>query len=343
MPKISIIVPCYGVEKYLYRCVDSLISQTLKDIEIILVDDESPDKVPYMCDEWASKDSRIKVIHKKNGGLGMACNSGIEAATGEYIAFCDSDDYVDAACYETMYKYIKLTKSDAVYAGIKRIDEFGCVTPLSQPEKEAIYDNDSIINFMFDMVASVPSAPTERIRQMSAKIVLYSGDIIRKQRLKFHSERQFLSEDLLFNLDFLSHCNRVAELAQSFYYYYVNTASLSQTLRRDRFERYKVLREYMLTRYNFDCKQKEFNQRVDKMFIGYVRSAMIQIITSTLSTEEKLQLLSQICRDNIWQSISKEFPVNKLPLPKRGIYWLTKHKCTKMLYIFLNLINNVKK
>ena len=97
--KVSIIVPVYNVE----RCLTSLINQTLKDIEIILVDDESPDNCPAICDDYAQKDPRIKVIHKKNQGLGMACNSGMENATGEYIAFCDSDDYVDNCMYENMY------------------------------------------------------------------------------------------------------------------------------------------------------------------------------------------------------------------------------------------------
>ena len=101
-PKVSIVVPVYRVECYLDRCVQSLVNQTLKEIEIILVDDGSPDKCPQMCDEYAKKDYRVKVIHKQNAGLGMACNSGIEVATGDYIAFCDSDDYVDVKMQETM-------------------------------------------------------------------------------------------------------------------------------------------------------------------------------------------------------------------------------------------------
>lgn len=102
-PKISIIVPVYNVEKYIHRCIHSLINQTLRDIEIILVDDESPDSCPQICDEYASKDTRIKVIHKKNEGLGLTRNAGLEAATGEYIAFIDSDDWVDLVMYETLY------------------------------------------------------------------------------------------------------------------------------------------------------------------------------------------------------------------------------------------------
>ena len=87
MPKVSIIIPCYGVEKYLDRCMDSILKQTLNDIEIILVDDGSPDRVPEMCDNYASRDPRIRVIHKPNAGLGYARNSGLEIATGEFVAF----------------------------------------------------------------------------------------------------------------------------------------------------------------------------------------------------------------------------------------------------------------
>lgn len=105
--KISIIVPVYKVEQYLERCVKSLINQTYKNIEIILVDDGSPDQCPKMCDDYASEDSRIKVIHKKNGGLSDARNAGLDAATGEFIAFVDSDDWVEIDFIETLCKMQK--------------------------------------------------------------------------------------------------------------------------------------------------------------------------------------------------------------------------------------------
>jgi glycosyltransferase involved in cell wall biosynthesis len=130
--KVSIIVPVYNVEKYLDRCLTSLINQTLKDIEIILVDDESPDNCPAICDNYAQKDPRIKVIHKKNQGLGMACNSGMENATGEYIAFCDSDDYVDNCMYENMYYIAVKHEADAVYSGIKTVNQNGIVKPMNE-------------------------------------------------------------------------------------------------------------------------------------------------------------------------------------------------------------------
>lgn len=101
-PLISVIVPIYNVEKYLARCVDSIVNQTYKDFELILVDDGSPDNSGKICDEYAKKDSRIKVVHKKNGGLSDARNAGMAVATGEYISFIDSDDYVSDDFFECL-------------------------------------------------------------------------------------------------------------------------------------------------------------------------------------------------------------------------------------------------
>lgn len=104
-PKISVIVPIYNVEAQLPRCIDSLLHQTYKNIELILIDDESPDRCGAICDEYAAADKRVKVVHKKkNGGISAARNSGIDNSTGEYIAFVDPDDYVEADFIEFMYK-----------------------------------------------------------------------------------------------------------------------------------------------------------------------------------------------------------------------------------------------
>ena len=109
MDRISVIVPVYGVEAYLDRCVRSIVEQTYPDLEIILVDDGSPDNCGAMCDAWAERDSRIKVIHKENGGLSDARNAGLAVATGEYIAFVDSDDLIAATYIQQMYDAIRKT------------------------------------------------------------------------------------------------------------------------------------------------------------------------------------------------------------------------------------------
>lgn len=126
---ISIIIPIYKVEQYLDECVTSIINQTYKDLEIILVDDGSPDSCPQMCDEWAKKDARIKVVHKKNGGLSSARNAGLKVATGEYIGFVDSDDYVDGSMYEDLMQVMNQNEKTMVVSSpiIRNTD--GVFTP----------------------------------------------------------------------------------------------------------------------------------------------------------------------------------------------------------------------
>ena len=115
---VSVIVPIYKIEDYLDRCISSIVNQTYKNLEIILVDDGSPDKCPKICDDWLVKDSRIKVIHKKNGGLSDARNKGLKMASGEYISFIDGDDWIDNNFIMTLYKVMKQTNSDIVECGI---------------------------------------------------------------------------------------------------------------------------------------------------------------------------------------------------------------------------------
>ncbi len=112
---ISVIVPIFKVEKYLKRCVDSILAQKYQNLEIILVDDGSPDKCPQMCDEFAKIDSRIKVIHKQNGGLSSARNAGLEVAKGELVGFVDSDDFVEPEMYCELVKKQQRTDADLVY------------------------------------------------------------------------------------------------------------------------------------------------------------------------------------------------------------------------------------
>ena len=121
MVKVSIIVPIYNVEKYLDRCMQSLLNQSLNDIEIIMVDDGSPDGCSQMCDEYVKKDPRIKVVHKKNEGLGYARNSGLEVAVGEYVAFVDSDDYVREDMYSLLWQVADKTNAEIIECELEKV------------------------------------------------------------------------------------------------------------------------------------------------------------------------------------------------------------------------------
>lgn len=125
MDLISVIVPVYKVPQYLNQCVNSIVNQTYQNLEIILVDDGSPDHCPAMCDEWAEKDPRISVIHKENGGLSDARNAGLDVASGEYIAFVDSDDWIAPDMYERLYQRLTEDHSDMAACGVEMVWEAG--------------------------------------------------------------------------------------------------------------------------------------------------------------------------------------------------------------------------
>lgn len=145
--RISVIVPIYKVEKYLRKCVDSIIGQTHKNLEIILVDDGSPDNCGAICDAYAAKDSRIKVIHKQNGGLSDARNAGLDIMTGAYVGFVDSDDWIEPEMYEKLLKNMKYFQADISFGGVSDdLEKDGVVTTVkvsdygSEPFSESSTD-----------------------------------------------------------------------------------------------------------------------------------------------------------------------------------------------------------
>lgn len=138
MDLISVIVPVYQVEAYLDRCVQSIVDQTYTNLDIILVDDGSTDRCPQMCDEWAKRDGRIRVIHKENGGLSDARNAGLRVAAGMYIAFVDSDDDVDLQYIEVLYRALNDAQADIAECGVLLTDEGGQVLRERSCEEECV-------------------------------------------------------------------------------------------------------------------------------------------------------------------------------------------------------------
>ena len=122
MPQISVIVPVYNAEKYLHRCIDSILAQTFSDFELLLIDDGSKDNSGRICDEYAAKDSRIRVFHKKNGGVSSARNMGLDNAKGDWITFVDSDDWVKQ---DYLYSMISQPDADLIMSSFDIIENFG--------------------------------------------------------------------------------------------------------------------------------------------------------------------------------------------------------------------------
>lgn len=216
---ISIIVPIYNVEKYLRKCVDSLINQTYQNIEIILVDDESPDNCPKICDELAKKDHRIKVIHKKNGGLSDARNCGLKIAKGKYVMFVDSDDYVSNTMVEDLVKLKEKNNAQISICNRIYVDENG-------NEKYKYQDNDKTL--IMNREESLVELCSFRSFDMSAWAKLY--DISLFKDIEFPVGK--LCEDYYIMYKLFDKCNKIVYTSKAGYYYLQRNGSITKTNKR---------------------------------------------------------------------------------------------------------------
>ena len=336
MPKVSIIIPVYNVEKYLDKCVQSAINQTLQDIEIILVDDESPDGCPQMCDEYAKQDNRIKVVHKKNSGLGFARNSGLDVATGEYVTFLDSDDFIDLDTYDRLIKSVNNT--DVIYFRLNRFHNENEVNKTKHLVNNKNFHGKQISDIMLDIIASDLSEKAEHKINCSACTALYRLSIIKEHKIEFHSERELISEDMVFNLDFLKHCKNISFNDTEYYHYRLNPESLTNTVRIDRIDKNLELYYYIkgnLVNWNLDLVKGE--ERAARMFIGYSRSFMNPILKSSIPMKHKLNWLNKILAYQIWEELYHKFQWKKLPLYAKIHFFAISKKIKTLLFIIAYL------
>lgn len=216
-PIVSIIVPVYKVEKYLNRCVDSILNQSFTDFELILVDDESPDYCGAICDNYRLKDRRVRVIHKQNGGLSSARNAGIKQAIGDYICFVDSDDWLDNQYVESLYRMIVHYDADMTACRFCESIE-GQKTPQNRTSWNIQVFSD---NLMFHAI-------TEKTFSGFACNKLFKACYIKEHGLLF-DEKIFNGEDLPFVIEYLKHCKNVAYTDSELYYYNIRPQSITTT------------------------------------------------------------------------------------------------------------------
>ena len=230
MPLVSIIVPVYNTEKQLEKCVDSLLNQTLKDIEIILVDDGSPDNSPKICDDFKLKDSRIKVIHKENGGLSSARNAALDIAEGEYIGFVDSDDYVDTTMFEKLYSRVSKDNSDICLCSHYTV--FGDkVTPNELPFDCFVLHKEDITSKLICPLIGYSDKASPKTFEGFVWRHIFRKKLI--ENTYFKSERTYFAEDVVFDFDVYRKANKVSILNECLYYYCVNPISLTNKYREN--------------------------------------------------------------------------------------------------------------
>lgn len=221
MPRVSVIVPVYNVEPYLHSCVDSILEQTYSDLEVILVDDGSPDHCPEICDEYALRDNRVRVIHKKNGGVSAARNTALELVTGDYVTFCDSDDSYAPWWIQSLVSAMEQHQADVVighYHGFVENTRMGYVKQL----ETGVFET---------------PLPEDRVRYCAEKLFfekhgweiwrrLFRTDIIREHRIRFCETCENFAEDLGFVLAYTLFTRRVVAIPETGYRYRIRAGSM---------------------------------------------------------------------------------------------------------------------
>lgn len=339
-PKVSVIIPIYNTAPYLQRCLDSVLQQQLKELEIILVDDESSDEAPAICDEYAAKDARIRVIHKKNGGLGFARNSGLEIATGQYVAFLDSDDYIASDYYERMYQMAVECGADTCVAGYQLLRRDGSTVEYMNPNAGCIYCGEEVRTGLLPLLLGAPpEASNDVVMGMSVWKALFSMDLLRKYEIKFCSERQFISEDAIFDIDYFAKAEKVVISPECGYFYCENGMSLSRKYQPTRYERCEILYLEELRRSKLLGVDMPLTCLcIQRSFIGNARYCMQQIYHN-LKWKAAVTEIRRICESRVLADVIKTYPYKQNPISLRVFNKLMELKCAGILWILIAVKN----
>lgn len=265
MPLFSIIIPVYNTEKYLERCLDSILQQTFDDYELILVDDGSKDSSSEICDRYTQKNQRIRVIHKENGGVSSARNMGIELMRGEYVWFVDSDDYIEPGSLLELAEKIKFSRKD-LYVFNKN----------ENAEEEMINLDEFMKKYYFTYKLGF---------ELWNK--LYATSIIKKNNLKFDEEEK-IGEDLLFNINYYS-CmgNRISFISRNFYYYDIRQGSAMNTQSKQRL----VQQMRLYDKVSFVLNDKLSQTSLQMLFLLHIISGISQARLGGMTAKEFSNML----------------------------------------------------
>lgn len=274
---ISVIVPAFNAERYIDRCIASIVNQTYSNIEIIIVDDGSTDSTPELCDKWAEKDSRVTVLHTDNNGVSKARIIGINASNGSYIGFIDGDDFIAPVMYEELYKLITDSNSDIA----------SCKYFLTK-ESEFITDDSEEIVKHYDYCGIIKNIYSEHLWSLCLK--LFKRELFEKEEIKPYDIT--VAEDMLLNYSLFKHCKKLTVTNKKYYYYFRHSDSvMSGQLNAKKIN--DSLRAYQIIDEEFDKNSPAYPYQVANMLsndFGFI----MQIIRTNSCWE---------CYDQIRQEI----------------------------------------
>ena len=325
---ISIIIPVYKVEKYLDRCLESVLNQNYKNTEVILVDDGSPDNCPKICDEWAKKDKRIKVIHKQNGGVSSARNEGLKIAKGEYVCFVDSDDEVLPNYCEDLLKALKDNDADMAIGTMISVD--GEVKKiLKQPKKQLLIN---------------PKNKKDILKMHNSfEYGCIANKIYKKEKIKKQfDENCNYQEDLIFNLHYIKSCEKIVGIKENIYLYYLYRNTLSSHGNIDIYK--KILKIYD-EKYNLILdivKDKKYAGYIaGEQFFNIIYYNILGMYRHQVKYEEIEKVFNEICENPKTKDIIKNYWAKTIRT--KIIYNSLKNKNLKKLLFWGTLKGKINK
>ncbi|WP_416828188.1 glycosyltransferase family 2 protein [Ectobacillus polymachus] len=326
---VSIIIPVYNAELYLDNCIRSVLAQTYKNIEVILINDGSIDKSAEICDKYVNKYKNVKVIHQKNCGPSIARNMGISASKGQYIQFVDSDDSIEPNMTEKLINAMN-KKNNLVICGIKVINSKlgNVIEEFSSPIDGIFTSKEFVENFGDFLKNGLINSPCNK---------LYDKKIIKNNSIQFN-ENLNMGEDLLFNIEYLNDCNNIAIIKDKLYNYikFSNEKSLTVSYKPSFFETQQMLfqniRNFLLSKENYSGNNKLF---IEKNYSGNVVGCLVNLFhkdSGLTRINKKEQIKNIVFDDSVRRSI-KYFKKNGFQ--QRIIGFLIKCKSINAIYIFL--------
>lgn len=341
---VSVIVPVYNLEAYVDRCVDSLLAQNWENLEILLIDDGSTDDSPRMCDRWAEKDSRIRVVHKENAGLGMARNTGIELAKGTYVCFVDGDDTLEPNMIRRACETLRDTSADLVIFGFSDVSAEGQVCRQLIPDfPERVYRGHAVQEtFLPDYVGADPRTGHSACVQASAWSCMISMDLIRRENWRFVSEREIISEDYYSMLKLFRGVSCVAVLPEALYRYHRNEKSLSRGYRPDRFDRIKTFYRAQTDLCRRCGYSREVERRCTEPFLNLTIAAMKQEAAVHRDRKLAVERIRQIVSDDLLQQVLSKTRKNKVGIRKKLLFCAMRNHWYRCCLFLLTLRNRMK-
>lgn len=344
MGVVSVIVPVYNVEKYLRRCVESIMAQTYTDLEIILVDDGAQDGSPLLCDQLATEDARIKVIHQKNVGLGYARNSGLQLVTGDYVTFVDSDDYIGRSHIEALHSALTKNNSDAVLGFYTSVNEKGEEVSKKSKLEIGVYERERLEKeILLPLIGTDEGCPYDTVVEASSCMNMYRMSLVKEHSIRFTSEREAVAEDQFFNIDFFAHANSVTVTDINDYFYYENQQSISRRYDEKRFARTVNYYHLLSQKAKQHGMTNLIGNRIERSFLMKTRVAIKHIVLSKLDFSSKKREICNILNHELTEQVLKAYPISPYPTGIKLLMILMRDKRIYAIYALFNMREQMRK